>query len=1444
MDAAVRSTVSKLVANASTRKQGVSEAAMNSLREIARLHADVVFDATRSLVFQTKEAPSERSVLVYLELFSLTHSACERDGCVSVFLTLQRLLATSRKKEILDKWDEVCQGFITSSDVAEAVCQSEIDCSAVLVTLVQAAKYAADFVASRYESVGSSEMFVNPRLFTRVATEVAKNATKGSPFFSACFVAISNFFVENPRAELLEAITLIYERIAPSPCPVRSGLFVAKLCEIGPSLESSMVTSLLELLPSLVFDVEIMKKVIDFILNLMQSVHVKETLRIEHEVGFPVNAMEMPPSCGSPMFSVCLSTIVKLCKKMPELVLTVLLSSFDNAQRSVGYMALSHLLRQTTLSKEQSMMVLYSATAATGKRFYNLALSQLCLDIMQLLEISEREVIALVSYVAEGAIVIRNAHYLMQVVSTDEAHLLTVFNLLADFLFDESKVSLMPALTQALHLLSIRIAGENGSAVVDATPELALEAEDLADSKTAHPLVKVFLKRSISEKSFYLLRMLSSLMSIGALHPFVPAMLSNFEVFFEAVFPLAFAEIKVILDSATRCINSSSEFPSLVMSLLSNIMKLLNDRQFHISLCSGIIHEVEQNLYTKHTQNCLEIFGTIEPFLPKDVASANITKLFHVVPFDDPNIVETFAGLFGTISGNNYALMVPILQQWAQMKTNTGFLVGAGKIPIPYVFICTVLGNVVREMAFDTLIQEANGLLLKLLESIIRKKDVPPSAVLTTLNELSMRLGFQRLEQGKFVLKGFDMFLKYIIQTIGLFKQPQIQKKCVTGLRLLIQVPPCITPKDLPSIAEKVLASDFLQSWLTNPHMFSELRSLILALICVMPDVHILCFLLKTIVPFSENAEVLSLVWRLVSLYHGYAKGEDSVIKFFRPVKGGKIDSFLPLITDLLAASYSDCSEAKYALTAICLMIQIDRGVPPKQQDTQSIFEILDDHDVTEMIGYTLATLRRCRPYFYPNYTHVLSILWSFKADALNHSQIGALIDDILTEKITSSPDLIQKLLLADPKAFFTGLLRVGVNERSMAVVSKTLMETKCVECLSVEANKCILRLFQEPQKVLHIISLFKQMMSLCEIPQFHLFHMTCSLIVLGIAVCEFSQVSGLFVKEILPLTSQCNIPPCPKLDMVAFGDVWQSVLHTIQPETSSETAFTATSIQDVIRNLIELNESLLIDVFNIVMSEVDFANPILTSSVCLFSGEIVLQMKTYSASSRLFTLCFSAMLSFGQLSDDFTCICCLNELTKLLQKPRLTASTFPTQSASMILQVMLKRCTVESKLIIDAIPICLAQFCETFSDGIDEKLTEPIFTIIVESLRQTQFDTEITFYTVLEALLKNEHITDQRYKALYQILRMRPLQEPIPDKHMRVDKSDEKDYSVVLTLFLESNTPWMVCCALAFLRNLAHFFLPAFATRIMDLIDSPNDEVAESAEQAIVLVLGSDTHE
>ena len=1439
MDAAVRSTVSKLVANASTRKQGVSSAAMNSLREIAKLHPDIVFDVTRSLVFQTKE-PSERDILVYLDLFNLTHSACERDASVSVFLTLQRLLVTSRKKEILDKWNEVCQGFITSSEVAEAVCQSEIDCSAVLLTLLHAAKFAADFVASRYESVGSNEMFVNPGLFTRVAMEVAKNATKGSPFFSACFVAIFNFFVENPRAELLEAITLIYERIAPNPCPVRSGLFVAKLCEIGPSLESSMVTSLLELLPSLVFDVEVMKKVIDFILNLMQSVYVKETLRIEHEVGFPVNAMEMPPSCGSPVFSVCLSTIVKLCKKMPELVLTVLLSSFDNAQRSVGYMALSHLLRQTTLSKEQSMMVLYSATAATGKRFYNLALSQLCLDIMQLLEISEREVIALVSYVAEGAIVIRNAHYLMQVVSTDEAHLMTVFNLLADFLFDDSKVSLMPALAQALHLLSIRMVGETP---VETTMESTPEAEDLANSKAAHPLVKVFLKRSISEKSFYLLRMLSSLMSIGALHPFVPAMLSNFEVFFEAVFPLAFAEIKVILDSATRCINSSSEFPSLVMSLLSNIMKLLNDRQFHIALCSGIMHEVEQNLYTKHTQNCLEIFGTIEPFLPKDVASVNITKLFQVVPFDDSNVVETFAGLFGTISGNNYALVVPILQQWAQMKTNTGFLVGPGKIPIPYVFICTVLGNVVREMAFDILIQQANGLLLKLMESIIRKKDVPPAPVLTTLNELSMRLGFQRLEQGKFVLKGFDMFLKYIIQTIGLFKQPQIQKKCVTGLRLLIQVPPCITPKDLPSIAEKVLAADFLQSWLTNPHMFSELRSLILALICVMPDVHILCFLLKTIVPFSENVEVLSLVWRLVSLYHGYANGEDSVIKFFRPVKGGKIDSFLPLITDLLAASYSDCSEAKYALTAVCLMIQIDRGVPPKQQNTESIFEILDDRDVTEMIGYTLATLRRCRPYFYPNYTHVLSILWSFKADALNPSQIGALIDDILTEKITASPDLIQKLLLADPKAFFIGLLRVGVNEHSMAVVSKTLTETKCVECLSVEANKCILRLFREPQKVLHIISLFKQMMNLCQIPQFHLFHMACSLIVLGIAVCEFSQVSGLFVKEIMSIAREWNVPPCPKLDMEAFSDVWQSVLRAIQPDTSSETAFTATSIQDVIRNLIELNESLLIDVFNVVMSEVDFANPILTSSVCLFSGEIVLQMKTYSASSRLFTLCFSAMLSFGQLSDDFTCICCLNELTKLLQKPGLTASTFPAQSASMILQVMLKRCTVESKLIIDVIPICLAQFCETFSDGIDEKLTELIFTIIVESLRQTQFDTEITFYTVLEALLKNEQ-SSKKYKALYQILRMRPLQEPIPDKYMHVDKSDEKDYSVVLTLFLESNTPWMVCCALAFLKNLANFFLPAFSTRIMDLIDSPDDEVAESAEQTIVLVLKSDTPE
>lgn len=1437
-----QSTIAQLLINASTRNEKVSKSAMDALVDLVKLHGKTVFEAVRSTIFQATGVLPENLISVCLQLFSLAHNSCDKEDSVSLFLSLQKLLTTTKKVELLDLWNSTCKEFVSSQEIAEAVCQSEIDCSAVMVTLCYVAKFAPDFLASTYENVGPNPMTVNPKLFTRVVSDVAKNATKSSPFFSTCFAMIFNWFVEQPSTETVEALSLIYNRILPGPCPVRSSFFVTKLCEIGPSSDIVTITALLEILATLVFDVETMRIAIEFLLNLMQSVYVQETIKVEKGAGFPVDAMEMPPSCSSPMFLVCLSTIVKLCRRMPEMVLTVILSSFDHVQRSVGYMAVSHLLRQTTLTKDQCMMVLYSVTATISKRFYDLALSQLCLEILQSLPISEREAVTLVSYITEGSIAIHNAHYLMQVVSVDQAHLSTVFNLLAGFLFDESKVPLIPAVAQALHLLSIRMAGDNGVFIVRESASASTDGDESHESSAGeqkvHPLVAILLKRSISEKSLYLLRILSSLMCIGALHPFVPAMLSNLSVFFECVFPIAFDEIKAILDSATRCINSGSEFPSLVMSLLSNIMKLLNDRQFHLALCSGIVHEVEQNSYVKHTRNCLEIFGAIEPFLPTDVSSANLTKIFQSVSFADANVVETLAKLLGTISGNNYALVAPILQKWVQMKTNTSMIVGREKIPIPYQFICTSLAHIARDVSLDMLITQANNVFLRILASLMKRKEVPPYSILTTLNEFSMRLGFQRLENGKFLMKEFDYFVKYVVQIMTLSTQPQIQKKALSALRLLIQVPPCLVHKDFGVVTEKVLSPEFLQAGLADQQMFSELRSFILALVCVLPESEVLSVFLKTLVPFGENIEVLSLIWRLLSMFQSYSQDESNVIKFFRPVKHGKLDAVIPLLTDLLAASYSDCSEAKYAITSVSLILQIDRKVTPNEQDMKSIFEMLNETELTDMIRYTLGSFRRCSPYFYPNYTHVLAELWKFKSNALTADQIRLLSCDILTQKITSSPDLLQKLLLADSSAFLNSLLNIGITEKSFDVLSKCFTDTECVEHVTQQASLLLLGLPCE-RNVSQILFLCNQMVKVCEIPRVHLFQMVCSLIIFGIAAREFERVSGLLVSEIHKIVGKRQTPAYPKLalDKGRFKQTWESVIQTVLPEKANEITATVSSVSMVICGLIELDGTLLVDVMNSIMSTVNLTNHVVASSVCLFAGEVIMQMKEYSASSHFFNLFFSALLSFGQLFDEFTCLCCLSGLTKLMRKEGVCAETFPSQYTSRILQVMLKRCTSESNCVMDSIIVCLGQFCKTFCDGIDEKLNEFIFAIVMELLRQTQVEMDVTLVNVLESLLNNEKVRkfDKKYEILKQILEPKKENE---GNSIEADKENEKEYCVVLNLLIESNIPWLVCRAISFLTSSAGFLMPMFGTRILELIKSTDDEITETAQRAVVLVL------
>jgi hypothetical protein len=265
--------------------------------------------------------------------------------------------------------------------------------------------------------------------------------------------------------------------------------------------------------------------------------------------------------------------------------------------------------------------------------------------------------------------------------------------------------------------------------------------DETKENSVLHPFVPILVKTSIADKALYLLRVLSSLMSHGALHPFVPSMLENLRIFFDFAFPMAFSEIEGIIQSIIKCINSSSKFPSLVMSLLSNVMRLLNDRQFRISLCA-VLHEVESNIHPRHTQNCLDVFGTMVPFLPADVAAANLQKLFTILPLDNQTLSDAFAELLGSLAHQHSALVLPFVKNWTVMKSNASFLVGKSRQPISYSFITKVLLVVVKELPTDILVKTDE--LFGLLVILTKRTDVHPIVLLSAMNELCSRLSFHR----------------------------------------------------------------------------------------------------------------------------------------------------------------------------------------------------------------------------------------------------------------------------------------------------------------------------------------------------------------------------------------------------------------------------------------------------------------------------------------------------------------------------------------------------------------------------------------------------------------------------------------------------------------------------------------------------------------------------
>lgn len=1164
--------IDKLVSNVLHRHKKVENASLNALKTFSRKNPYIIIEYIDNSI-QKSQQITQNLLNLYCFLFLEVTKQIKQsktnetnniiDMNLKIFVSLQFYYIKSKISDGFQPWEELCQDFITTIDVSKKIYpiilnQSNLYSTYSFITLFHCANFVTDEILKSIDismikkppifDKLSSLININPEFFIRLLSKLAENKKNEevSTFLSFQFRYLLQFFLDHPSDEnSIKCIELLFDKIYPQACPAHLRYYVTRICTninnynnelTASSLSQNQIILIEKMLIKFcsIPDTEIWKKTVDFMLKNMYTAYVIDTQkRLQQNTYinlsyFPIDANEMDPSYStSNAFKSSIENIKQLCFSFNnsnnqnfefeatnplDIVLSSLLAGFDTPKAAFSYRTLSYLLNQMKFSNEQMIMIVSSIMAVVSRNVADPSLCRLSIDVMKLSSnyVSNEDTILLTKYIINSSISMNNSHYLLQTISVNKEFHQIIFNLAAESLFDENKISLLPSLIQTIHLF-ILILSKN-------------ENDEKESENSTHPLVPILLKKSIADKSLLLIRMLSCLMSLGAMHPFVPSMISILSIFFDFTFPLAFDEIKSILEAVTKRIstlqpelqihlsilnnsnninsinnnnNRLSEFGSIIMSLLSNIMKLINDSQFRLSLSSAVIHDIEINLYPLHIQNCLWIFDTIIPFLPFDVSSSSIEKFFKIIPFypflsqsnssssvnsanqNTQSTVEsttaflsTFADVLGSISGRNYKLIVKLIKKWKEMKSNNAFLVGKKPQPIPYSFIALTLTSISRDVEVPILLDIANTDLFPLLIQLMKRKnaELNPGYCLNVLIELCKRLTFHKVPKSFHLLpnnsaSNIEFIFKYILNIFLTHKSISMLKLCLASFRYFIQVPPCLTTEQKMIIKEKVITPQFIMFTVNEKNgsndsnnkgdqqLFLELRGLLFAMICTLPETATIISLLVSLMPNCQNNEVISLIWRLLSLFdsrreknkssndnnesnspkNSSPQNEDksnsyNLIKFYKTCQVLRISILPQIIADLLAAFYKNSS--KLALQSIYLLFRIDRNEPDEIMNikeassnisasfddaslissisdlSNTVFNKLNQTEIDSFLNYSIERMRKIKN-MSANYGFAISQLIKFVSPksklAVIDSHKEQLCIDVLNNSLISS---------------------------------------------------------------------------------------------------------------------------------------------------------------------------------------------------------------------------------------------------------------------------------------------------------------------------------------------------------------------------------------------------------------------------------------------------------
>jgi hypothetical protein len=350
-------------------------------------------------------------------------------------------------------------------------------------------------------------------------------------------------------------------------------------------------------------------------------------------------------------------------------------------------------------------------------------------------------------------------------------------------------------------------------------------------------------------------------------------------------------------------------------------------------------------------------------------------------------------------------------------------------------------------------------------------------------------LAFQK---ATFELQNFDEMFNFVVKIVTTPKLKAISSQSMAALKLLSQVAPCLTRAHLNVLSEKIIGYQYLSACILDAKLFAEYRSLLLGILCVIPETEVLVSFLRLLMPFIDNQEVLPLVHQLLSLFESYVCGDTGSVKFFKPIKTGTIPILPRLLIDLLSAKDADTG-----FQAAVSAMRIHRGQTATYSSIRDILAAVNDIDRTTMANITLECLAKGR-----DYSFLLAEQIKYNDQCV---QVEKLIGDVFGGKVPACYELLKLLVMENAGVVFKWLLASRMSDVSLKIVAKSFQAAECTEIL-VQQLIIVLLEIPDDKPVIERFVLFidRLLVDAVEIGQKVVFEMICSSMVFGLATRAF----------------------------------------------------------------------------------------------------------------------------------------------------------------------------------------------------------------------------------------------------------------------------------------------------------------------------------------------------